>query len=96
MQLSFIEKLYTNQLPFKKENQEFVRRIIIQKRTNDSVFSGKTGSSYKDGKYRLGWFVGHIKKDNDEYVFVINSQGEGEAGHKLKKVAQKILSKMKI
>lgn len=95
-QLNFIESLYLSKLPFKKKNQEFVRKILVQSKEKKRVLSGKTGSSFKNGKFVFGWFVGHLQKGEDQYVFVINSNGEGEAGHKLKKVANKILKNMNL
>lgn len=95
-QLEFIERLYLNNLPFKKKNQQFVRDIIIQSNINNRILSGKTGSRFRDGSFNFGWFVGHIKKGKDQYVFVINSKGKGEAGHKLKKIAEKVLQEMNI
>ncbi len=95
-QLNFIENLYLNKLPFKKQNQKFVRKILIQEKDENGVFSGKTGSSYKDGRFVFGWFVGHLQKGEKQYVFVINSKGENEAGHKLKKTVNKILKDMNL
>ncbi|MCB9095544.1 MAG: class D beta-lactamase [Halobacteriovoraceae bacterium] len=93
-QLNFIDRLYQNKLPFKKENQEYVQEIIIQENDKGRIFSGKTGSSFKQGKFVFGWFVGYLKSKGKEYVFVINSEGEGESGGKLKEVARKILIAM--
>ena len=95
-QLNFIEDLYLGKLPFKKKHQDFVKKILIQNEVGNRIFSGKTGSSFKNGKFVFGWFVGHLKKGNDQYVFVINSKGDGESGHKLKEVVIKILQNMNL
>ncbi|MBT4762888.1 MAG: class D beta-lactamase [Bdellovibrionaceae bacterium] len=93
-QLNFIEKLYRNQLPFKKEHQSFVKEILINEKGPSRILSGKTGSKYKKGHFVFGWFVGHVRKGKDQYVFVINSKGQGESGSRLKSVAISILQDM--
>jgi beta-lactamase class D len=91
-QVLFYEKLLKNQLPFKKKHQELVKDLLVLERNNDYVLSGKTGTDMVDGKVVLGWFVGHIRKNNEDIIFAINIQGKEEAwGKTAKEIAKKIL-----
>ena len=93
-QLDFVEKLYRNKLPFSLKNQKFVQDILVLSQNQSRILSGKTGSQYRDGSFQFGWLVGHIRQKNEEYVFVINSKGKGQAGHKLKKVVLAIFDQL--
>lgn len=91
-QVRFYEKLLKNQLPFKKKHQELLKELLVLERTNDYVLSGKTGSDMKDGKVVMGWFVGHLRKNNEDIIFSINIHGKDEAwGKTAKEIAKKIL-----
>ena len=96
-QLEFVEKLYTGHLPFSKTNIEIVKDIIVQSKTPTRILSGKTGSDY-DGKNVIrGWFVGHIKSNGRDHVFVTNIKGKNNAwGRTAQKITYKILEKMKL
>ena len=94
-QVKFLTKLYKNQLPFKKRNMEIVKKIIIQKQTKTTTFSGKTGTAMVDGKTTIGWFVGYVKKDGKEYVFAVNIEGkDGATGSKARGIAEGILREL--
>lgn len=95
-QLTFMESFYKNKLPFNKKNLEYVKEILIQKNDVGKIISGKTGSDIENNKTIWGWFVGHLKTMNTEYVFVINIQGEDKAwGWKAKKISFNIIDYLK-
>lgn len=74
-QVSFLDRLYTNRLPFKSAAMEQVRDMIVLRRSGDWVFSGKTGTGCSYDRNDLGWFVGHLKSGNREFVFAANIKG---------------------
>ncbi len=51
-QISFLKRLYRNELPFKTEHQRLVKDIMIVEAGRDSILRAKTGW---DG--RMGWWV---------------------------------------
>jgi beta-lactamase class D len=65
-----------------------------------SVLIGKTGSGFRDENQdiRIGWFVGHVQKDESEYIVVINftdkqKQPAGTyGGREAKEIALKLLT----
>lgn len=91
-QVQFYERLFKNELPFKKHHQILVKDILVLERTNDYTLSGKTGTDMKDGKIVFGWFVGHLRKNNQDIIFAINIHGVDEAwGRTARDIAKKIL-----
>lgn len=66
-QIEFLKRLYKNDLPFKIENIDALKEIMIDEKTNDYIIRAKTGW---EGKY--GWYVGYIETKNDVYFFATN------------------------
>lgn len=95
-QLMLIKRLYEDNLPFDKRVMDIVKRILIQYKSGKQIFSGKTGSSVKDGKWLMGWFVGRLKTADNEYFFAINYSGEGAKGSGAKKIIINILKEMEL
>jgi beta-lactamase class D len=95
-QVRFLDKLYTDKLSFKPEVMATVRKLIILRSSNDWVFSGKTGSWATNGHKELGWFVGHVKRGDRQFVFAVNIRGEGVWGMKAREIVEKILAEMKL
>src|ERR1043166_6789105 len=78
-QIRFMEELYQDRLPFKKDVMATVRLLLIQKQGNDWVFSGKTGTAAENDKPVFGWFVGHVRSKDRQFVFAINIQASDGA-----------------
>lgn len=74
-QVAFLDRLYTNRLPFRPAAMEQVRDMIVLRRSGDWVFSGKTGTGCSYDRNDLGWFVGHLKSGHREFVFAANIKG---------------------
>ncbi len=87
-QLRFMERLYTDKLPFTPEAMQAVREMIVLRRGDGWTFSGKTGTGAggTDGA-ALGWFVGHIRSGERQFVLVANIRGEGARGPTLREMA---------
>ena len=66
-QIEFLKRLYKNDLPFKIENIDALKEIMIDEKTNDYIIRAKTGW---EGKY--GWYVGYIETKDDVYFFATN------------------------
>jgi len=93
-QVEFLDFLYTNRMRFSRKNMQIVREILVQDKSSKRVFSGKTGSKVKDGVGELGWFVGHVKSGDKEYVFATNIVGKGAKGSKAKEITKGILKEI--
>jgi beta-lactamase class D len=94
-QIVFLEKLYTNKLQAKQKNMEILREIIELERTPKFVLSGKTGSFMQNKKVLRGWFVGHLKNSQSQYVFAVNIIGKEKAwGREAQKLFRKFLTEM--
>jgi beta-lactamase class D len=100
-QSEFMKKLWSNQLPASERAMRLTREItFLESSPNGFQMNGKTGSNYYDGekKVRLGWFVSHIQKGNQEYITVTNFtdlkpiEGTGYGGPKAKQITKKILA----
>lgn len=68
-QVAFLEKLYKNELPFKKQVMDNVKQFMLYEDKPDYKIYAKTGFSDRAG---LGWFVGWLEKDKNAYIFATN------------------------
>lgn len=73
-QLGLVKKLYFNELPFNRLNQEIVKRAMLFEDKPLYKLSYKTGLGYKENGNLLGWVVGYIQENNHPYFFVLNME----------------------
>lgn len=95
-QLTFMERLYTHRLPIKPAAMEQVRDMIVVDRSGDWVFSGKTGTGCSYERNDLGWFVGHLKSGNREFVFAANAKGLDAMGRTTRDIVFSILKDLRL
>jgi beta-lactamase class D len=73
-QVQFMIKLFNNELRASKHALATTKKIMfIEKSTNGFELSGKTGSGYLSVTpdiVRIGWFVSHLQRGNQELVAV--------------------------
>jgi beta-lactamase class D len=102
-QLTFMNELWTNNLPVSKEAMKLTREItFLENSPKGFVLSGKTGSNFynDDHGMRLGWFIGHIQKGDQEYITVTNFRDitplkdAGYGGMKAREITKEILTDM--
>ncbi|MCW3119271.1 MAG: class beta-lactamase [Chitinophagaceae bacterium] len=73
-QLGLVKKLYFNQLPFFKSNQETVKKAMLFEDNSNYRLSYKTGWGFwnETTKKHIGWVVGWIEENKHPYFFVLN------------------------
>jgi beta-lactamase class D len=71
-QLGLVKKLYFNELPFHKINQEIVKRAMLFEDNTQYKLSYKTGWGYKENGASLAWCVGWIEENKHPFFFVLN------------------------
>jgi beta-lactamase class D len=71
-QLGLVKRLYFNQLPFHRFNQEIVKKAMLFEDKPEYKLSYKTGWGTKENGNPLGWIVGYIEENNHPYFFVLN------------------------
>lgn len=76
-QLDFQKRLIKNELPFKQENIDLLKKIMIIEETPEYILRGKTGWAVMDRK-NIGWLAGNLEKGTNKYAFVINVESEDE------------------
>jgi len=91
-QISFIEKLINNSLPFDKKIQETVKKIMITDLTVNYIIHSKTGWTNQ-----IGWNVGYIETQNNMWIFAMNMDiiDKKDAKYR-KKITYEILKSEKI
>jgi beta-lactamase class D len=70
-ELGLVKKLYFNQLPFFKTNQEIVKNAMLFEDNSNYKLSYKTGWGSENGK-QIGWVAGWIEENRHPYFFVLN------------------------
>ncbi len=66
-QIEFLEKAVRNELPFDKNIQETVKRIMLTDSTNNYKIHSKTGWSQN-----IGWNVGYVETKDNVWIFALN------------------------
>lgn len=100
-QVQFLTKLWHGELKASEKAQALTKTIMTRDLSpKGSVLIGKTGSGFRDENqdYRIGWFVGHLEKDESEYIVVINFSDKQKqpagtfGGREAKETALKLLT----
>ncbi|MDO9599392.1 MAG: class D beta-lactamase [Azoarcus sp.] len=66
-QISFLKRLYRNELPFRIEHQRLVKDVMVVEAGRDWILRAKTGW---DG--RVGWWVGWVEWPQGPVFFALN------------------------
>lgn len=77
-QLGLVRKLYFNELPFFRSNQEIVKRAMLFEDNSNYKLSYKTGWGMSNGKH-IGWLIGWIEENGHPYFFVLNIESPDPA-----------------
>jgi len=93
-QADLIRRLITGNLPFSGKSRVILREIMVQVKTPDGAFHGKTGSG-TDGKghFNLGWFVGHVENKGRSYAFACVVKGLNLSGRDARGIVEEVLKK---
>lgn len=100
-QVEFMKNLWTDALPVSARSMQLTKEITyLETSPKGFKLSGKTGSNtfLDNNKRRLGWFVAHVAKGNDEYIVVTNfvdiysSNEAAYGGPKAKDITKQILT----
>lgn len=75
-QLGLVKRLYFNQLPFYRYNQEIVKRAMLFENNADYKLSYKTGLANRENGDPLGWVIGWIEENRHPYFFVLNIESK--------------------
>jgi len=77
-QLGLVKRLYFNQLPFFKVNQETVKRAMIFEQNTAYTLAYKTGWGAWDPAHQkhISWMVGWIEENKQPRFFVLNLQSK--------------------
>lgn len=70
--LGLVKRLYFNQLPFFKSNQEMVKRAMLFENNTQYRLGYKTGWAHAENNHSIGWVTGWIEENNHPYFFVLN------------------------
>lgn len=90
-QIRFLTNLLEKKLPVSDKTLAAINEITLLEKTKDGEYHGKTGSSYKNGKWLLGWWIGWLNRGEDRYVFVANIEGNGCQGTITREFVEKAL-----
>jgi beta-lactamase class D len=66
-QVSFLRRLYRNELPFRVEHQRLVKDVMINEAGQEWILRAKTGWTG-----RIGWWVGWVEWPDGPVLFALN------------------------
>lgn len=70
-QISFLKKLYKNNLPFEQKYIDITKKILTVEKTANYIMKAKTGWSTAK-IWGVGWYVGYVENKNNTYFFALN------------------------
>jgi beta-lactamase class D len=70
-QIEFLQKVYSEKLPFSTRNLKLLKDIMIIEQTPNYILRGKTGWATNQNPH-LGWLVGYLEQNNKVYFFATN------------------------
>jgi beta-lactamase class D len=70
-QITFLRKLYLEQLPFKSQNIQLLKKIMIVDKTPEYTLRAKTGWARRI-KEQHGWYVGYLEVRGKVWLFANN------------------------
>ena len=85
-QISFLKKLYKNDLPFKQKYIDITKKILTVKTTKDYIIKAKSGWSGK-----IGWYIGYVETKNDIWFFALNADIKKEELKYRKQIVMEVL-----
>ncbi len=72
-QLTFLRRLWREELPFPREAQRTVKELMVLERTDEYTLRGKTGTALRSDDI-IGWLVGYLERGGHVYIYVMNVQ----------------------
>ncbi len=72
-QITFLRRLYQNDLPFSPRTIDLVKDIAIAEQTPDYILRAKTGLTRQ-----IGWYVGYLEQNDNVYFFATNLDLDSE------------------
>ena len=99
-QATLMGQLVRRKLPFSRQAQDQTVKILVRHTCPGAMLEGKTGSGRLANGLQLGWYVGHLKVNAEDYVVVMNisdrepGQTKGPAGLEARRLVKKRLSQM--
>jgi len=70
-QVAFLKRLYSNELPFKREHMDLVKEIMLVEETESYKMRVKTGWAIRVDD-QIGWYVGWLETSDDVWFFAMN------------------------
>lgn len=70
-QITFIKKLYREELPFTKEHYSYVKKNLLVDKSADYTMYAKTGMTLRV-KEKIGWYVGYVESGAEVWLFAVN------------------------
>jgi beta-lactamase class D len=74
-QISFLRRLYRNELPFRVEQQRLIKDVMVNEAGRDWMLRAKTGWSGK-----VGWWVGWVEWPTGPVFFALNIDTPNRSG----------------
>ncbi len=88
----FLARLHRGQLPYRPEVVGAVKPLLVLRQDDQAELSGLAATIVRDGKARVGWFLGRLRSPAGEFVFAVNIEGPDRAtGENAQEIATTIL-----
>jgi beta-lactamase class D len=94
-QVAFLQRLYRNELPFRKEHQLLVKDIMVIEAGRDWRLRAKTGWAARL-QPPVGWWVGWVERPDGAVFFALNIEmpNGGDDAPKRESIARAVLTSL--
>lgn len=92
-QIDMLRRLWKEELPFRSEVQQAVKRLMLLEKGESFTLYGKTGLAGDDDG-AIGWLVGYIEHNGTVHCYALNIEGPDVNDRKFRKARYDITRKL--
>ena len=94
-QITFLKKLYRNELPYKPEHVELLKELMIVEQSEAYIIRAKTGwTTRTDGQH--GWYVGYLEKNDTVWFFATNIEITADEAQFRQEITMEALKRLEL
>jgi len=71
-QIAFLRRLYNYDVPYRREQVDILKTIMVTQQTEQYTIYAKTG--WADTEPQVGWYVGFVESERGAWLFAMNMQ----------------------
>lgn len=97
-QVNFLRKMYNYEFAISDRSIDIVKDILILKKSDSYILSGKTGAGVLSDTEYIMWLVGYIERESSLYFYALNfvSDNYNATAHARKEIVNTVLKVLEL